>query len=131
MAPAKTRTGKDAPECGPCIGHEGKFRTDHKPKEKHRSYCSHCDMPGHHMSLCYNLKFCNLCGKAGHNPYRCWTFSTLIEWIVSARNQDRCLNCLRLWKPMYPDNNKYCICSHCGALDIYDVLLIPKVTKES
>ena len=107
MAQSKAkRTGKNAPLCDHCdLGHQGKFHNwaDHKTKEKHRSYCSHCDQPGHHMSLCYKLKFCNLCGKAGHNPYRCWEYCTVKKWISRARELDRCVDCLRPWKLSGPN----------------------------
>ena len=122
MAQTKTkRTEKNAPLCKHCdIRHESRFRSDHKMKEKHRSYCSHCDQPGHHMSLCYKLKFCNLCGKAGHNPYRCWEYSTMRQWRSRARELDRCVNCLRPWKLSEPNImtetrgiSLTTYCSHC------------------
>ena len=120
MAQTKTkRTEKNAPLCKHCdMGHLGRFRSDHKTKDKHRSYCSHCDQPGHHMSLCYKLKFCNLCGKAGHNPYRCWEYSTMRKWISRARELDRCVDCLRPWKLSKPNimtetSDLISFCSYC------------------
>ena len=77
------------------------------------SWCSHCSMSGHHMSLCYNLKFCKLCGKAGHNPYRCWTFSTISRWIDRAKELDSCESCLTPWKLAATEYNGYIMCKHC------------------
>ena len=83
MAQTKTkRTGKNAPNCDHCQM-QGLLH-DHKMIDKHRSYCAHRDLPGHHMSFCYKLKFCNLCCKAGHNPYRCWQYGTITKWLFRA-----------------------------------------------
>ena len=87
------------------------------------------------MSLCYKLKFCNLCGKAGHNPYRCWLYSTITQRIARARELGKCVDCLHPWKPFIQNNGNYISCSHCRALDINLVLpkgpQRPQETKES
>jgi len=68
------------------------------------------------MSLCYKLKYCNLCGKAGHNPYRCWSFCTVESWVDRAKELDRCVNCLTPWKDsliQFSDKTFAC-CMHCA-----------------
>ena len=130
MAQTKTkRTGKNAPHCGHCEIFGG--RSDHKETDKCWSWCSHCGRTGHHMSLCYKLKLCNLCGKAGHSPYRCWSYSTITKWICRARELDKCVDCLRPWKPFIQNNGHYIVCSHCGTVDINNVLKGIQYTKES
>ena len=132
MAQTKTkRTGKNAPHCGHCGAFGG--RSDHKETDKCISWCSHCDKPGHHMSLCYKLKFCKLCGKAGHNPYRCWKYSTIWKWLCRARELETCADCLRPWKP-HTENGVPChYCSHCAGINSkrYLPFLSPQETKES
>ena len=103
MTQTKTkRTGRKAPFCGHCDSltlPTDQSWTDHKFTDKCLSWCSYCDRNGHHMSLCHSLKHCWLCGKTGHNPYRCWTYSTITQWIARARVLGRCVSCLRPWKP--------------------------------
>jgi len=55
------------------------------------------------------LKLCNLCGKAGHNPYRCWSYSTMTKLIFRASDLDLCIDCLRPWKPW----RSFSYCSYC------------------
>ena len=109
-------TDKCALHCEECF-QEGSYPF-HKEKDKCYSFCSHCYRNGHHMSLCYKLKVCNLCGKAGHNPYRCWKYSTITKWINRVIDLGICLNCLRPWKPKeyYPR-----FCYHCWGQDIQDI----------
>ena len=114
MAQTKTkRNGKDAPHCETCEMNGGKAYP-HKETEKCYSRCSHCGINGHHMSLCYKLKFCQLCGKAGHNSYRYWTYSTIHKWILRAKVLHRCVDGLRPWKPHTVVDVAYHYCSYCG-----------------
>merc|ERR1711874_340371 len=55
----------------------------------------------------------NLCGKAGHNPYRCWSYSSITKWIFRATDLDQCVDCLRPWKPHTVNGVSYSYCSHC------------------
>ena len=66
------------------------------------------------MSLCYKLKFFNRCGKAGHNPYRCWTYWSIDAWLARARELDRCRNCLSPWKFNTLVLESTIFCKHCG-----------------
>ena len=111
------------------------FISYHKETDKCQSWCSHCRVNGHHMSLCYKLKFCHLCGKAGHNPYRCWTNSTISNWLQRAREEDRCADCLRPWKAHGDQywNCDYCIGNQYAGTRAKDYFPspTPKETKES
>ena len=113
MAQTQTkRTEKEGTFCRSCEaqGH----RIVHKETDKCWSWCSHCGTNGHHMSLCYKLKSCNLCGKAGHSPYRCWSYSTITKWILRARELNACVDCLRPFKPLKAGSHCYPYCSHCS-----------------
>ena len=130
MAQTKAkRTGKNAPHC------EGQAckAYPHKETEKCYSRCSHCGINGHHMSLCYKLKFCQLCGKPGHNPYRCWTYSTIHLWILRAQVLHRCVDCLCPWKPHTVGDVVYGICTYCGGKNANDSFKLhgSRQTKES
>ena len=65
------------------------------------------------MSFCYKLKFCKLWGKAGHNPYRCWHYSTIQKWIGRAEQLDSCVNCLTPWKLAGVVRDGSIMCGHC------------------
>ena len=114
-----------------CRMHEHK--SFHKETDKCKSYCSHCDVKGHHMSLCYKLKYCNLCGKAGHNPYRCWKYSTIWKWVCRAWELGACVDCLRPWKPYTAYGVTYHYCSYCSGCNPKRLFssLSPLETKES
>ena len=135
MAQTKFKTTKrNSRRCEMCwmMG----FISYHKETDKCQSWCSHCRVNGHHMSLCYKLKFCHLCGKAGHNPYRCWAYSTITDWLQRAREEDRCVDCLHPWKAKSDEYNwvcGYCSGDNCTGKRAKDYFpsRTPKETKES
>ena len=113
MAQTNTkRTKKEGTLCRSCEA-QG-YQNVHKETDKCWIWCSHCGTNGHHMSLCYKLKSCNLCGKAGHNPYRCWSYSTITKWILRARELNACVDCLRPFKPLKAGSYCYPYCGHCS-----------------
>jgi len=112
----RKRNKKNALHCELCA--EGGYRADHKESDRCYCFCSHCKKPGHHMSVCYKLKFCNLCNKAGHNPYRCWEHWSISHWIDRAKDLNRCILCLAqpTLETKYKDKYgcpRWC-CKHCG-----------------
>ena len=68
----------------------------HVPTLKCTQLCSYCRNFGHSMPFCHKLKNCDLCGRYGHNPYRCWRYSTLTAWAERAKVLNRCMQCLTL-----------------------------------
>ena len=68
----------------------------HAETPKCRLLCSYCRKHGHTMQFCHKLKHCDLCGKRGHNPYRCWRYHTLSDWAQRAKALNRCMQCLTL-----------------------------------
>ena len=68
----------------------------HFPTRKCLLLCFYCRKHGHTMQFCRKLKHCDLCGKRGHNPYRCWRYDTLSQWARRAKKLNRCLQCLTL-----------------------------------
>jgi len=115
MAQTKTkRTGRNIPHCSLCESFQCSLPTDHKESDKCLCHCANCGSNRHHMSFCYGLKFCNLCGEAGHNPYRCWKYCTVQKWVARAKQLDRCVSCLQPWKP----SKLHGFCSHCNGIHI-------------
>ena len=108
----------------------------HAPTRKCAQLCSYCRKRGHSMPFCHKLKYCDLCGQRGHNPYRCWTYNRIGSWLDRAREQDRCADCLRPWKPFIRENgdsNDY-DCSYCRQgkrAKVYFPSQSPQETKES
>ena len=101
----------------------------HTPTLKCVQFCINCKNWGHSMHHCHKLKHCNLCGKFGHNPYKCWTYGTIDTWLMRARDDDRCVNCLRPWKTRGDRTD----CSSCGGRRGKDCFpsQSPQETKES
>ena len=75
------------------------------------------------MPYCRKLKHCDLCGRRGHNPYKCWMYSTMESWARRAKKLNRCIQCLTLCTTedncLDKDGDpKYC-CPHCYAPRTY------------
>ena len=92
-------------------------------------FCINCKNWGHSMHHCHKLKSCGLCGGVGHNPYRCWTYGTIDRWLIKARDDDRCVSCLRPWKA----RRDHADCSYCGGMRGKDCFpsQSPQETKET
>ena len=80
----------------------------HAPTAKCETFCNHCMGPGHSMRFCRKIKVCNLCGQFGHNPFSCWKYSTISDWMKRAKELNRCAECLTLFS-----KGDY-MCAHCG-----------------
>ena len=112
----KQKSPGSCPKCRPDIYETGDiYEMGHKPKNcrntpfcsshnvfghirtlKCMQLCSYCRKFGHTMQFCRKLKNCDLCGKQGHNPYRCWRYHTLRKWADRAWELNRCMQCLTL-----------------------------------
>ena len=85
----------------------------HAPTHKCRQWCSYCRHSGHTMQFCHKLKNCDLCGKLGHNPKRCWRYHTILQWMQRAKELGRCGECLTL----FTADEK--ICTNCYNTRVY------------
>ena len=68
---------------------------------------------GHTMLYCRKLKNCDLCGKSGHNPLKCWKYSSALQWMYRAEELGRCGECLTLFKADATE------CTNCRANRVY------------
>ena len=105
-------------------GHEEKFCRNppfcwahgvagHFATYKCSRFCNHCFEFGHSMQVCRKIKDCVLCGKPGHNPFRCWEYSTIKLWMKRAKELNRCAECLTLYTM---ETNQ---CTHCYTERVY------------
>ena len=95
--------------------------TDHYYTTRCARVCSYCQKDGHTMLFCRKIKDCKLCGKSGHNPFRCWLYCSIGKWIRRAAELGRCHDCLTLFTA---DEGR---CSNCRNLRVY----WNKLNKES
>ena len=65
------------------------------------------------MQFCRKLKNCDLCGKLGHNPKRCWKYYTIQHWMDRAQELGRCGECLTL----FTTDAK--VCTNCNSRRVY------------
>ena len=84
-------------------------RYDHAYSERCHRFCRHCMK----WLFCYKMKNCDLCGKSGHNPLRCWTYCSMLEWMSRAEKLGRCGGCLTL----FTTDEKSC--NNCYAKRVY------------
>ena len=65
------------------------------------------------MLFCHKVRNCDLCGKSGHNPIRCWKYCTMRLWMQRAGQFGRCGECLTL----FTTDEKSC--NNCYAKRVY------------